>query len=104
VNAQHHQQLKGRTSRLGQWRMRLNQPNQLSPRSLPWQIENGLHHVRDVSFGEDASQIRKEPGVFAQLRTLALNRLRHIGHDNIKAARQIMSWSEPALLKFIGKI
>jgi predicted transposase YbfD/YdcC len=69
-----------------------------------WQIENGLHHIRDVSFGEDASQIRTQPGVFAQLRTLALNCLRQLGHDNIKAARQIMSWSEETMLKFIEKI
>ena len=47
---------------------------------------------------EDASRIRKAPGVFAQLRTCALNLLRQVGYDNIKAARQIVGWSERKLL------
>ena len=34
------------------------------------------------------------PGVFAQLRTCALNLLRQAGHDNIRAARQTTGWSE----------
>ena len=57
-----------------------------------------LHYVRDVALAEDASRIRKTPGVFAQLRTCALNLLRQAGHDNIKAARQTTGWSEQALL------
>ena len=64
-----------------------------------WLIENALHHVRDVALGEDASRIRRQPGVFAQLRTCALNLLRQAGHDNILAARQIIEWSEQALLQ-----
>ena len=64
-----------------------------------WLIENALHHVRDVALGEDASRIRRQPGVFAQLRTCALNLLRQAGHDNILAARQIIGWSEQALLQ-----
>ena len=63
-----------------------------------WAVENALHHVRDVALAEDASRIRKAPGVFAQLRTCALNLLRQAGHDNIKAARQIIGWSERKLL------
>jgi predicted transposase YbfD/YdcC len=51
-----------------------------------WAIENSLHHVLDVSLGEDASRIRRNPGVFAQLRHFALNLLRHNGHTNIRAA------------------
>lgn len=64
-----------------------------------WLIENALHHVRDVALGEDASRIRHQPGVFAQLRTAALNLLRQAGHDNIRAARQIIGWSEQAMLQ-----
>jgi predicted transposase YbfD/YdcC len=63
-----------------------------------WAVENSLHYVRDVALHEDASRIRRKPGVFAQLRTWALNLLRHAGHDNITAARQIVGWSEQALL------
>lgn len=41
-----------------------------------WHIENRSHHVRDVTLGEDASRIRKNPGVFARLRSFAANILR----------------------------
>lgn len=63
-----------------------------------WLIENALHHVRDVTMREDASRIRRKPGIFAQLRTCALNLLRLAGHDNISAARQTASWSPDSLL------
>jgi predicted transposase YbfD/YdcC len=51
-----------------------------------WAIENRLHHVLDISPGEDASRIRANAGVFAQLRHFALNLLRHNGQTNIAAA------------------
>jgi len=51
-----------------------------------WGIENRLHHVLDTSLGEDASRIRRNPGVFAQLRHFGLNLLRHNGQANIRAA------------------
>jgi predicted transposase YbfD/YdcC len=69
-----------------------------------WLIENALHYVRDVTLGEDASRIRREPGVFAQLRTWALNLLRQAGHDNILAARQIVGWSEKVLLQLYRRM
>jgi predicted transposase YbfD/YdcC len=39
-----------------------------------WQIENGLHYVRDVTMGEDASRVRKgsAPQVLAALRNLVI--------------------------------
>jgi predicted transposase YbfD/YdcC len=39
-----------------------------------WSIENGLHYVRDVTFGEDASQVRtgNGPHVMACLRNLII--------------------------------
>jgi predicted transposase YbfD/YdcC len=51
-----------------------------------WGIENRLHHVLDTSLGEDASRIRQNPGIFAQLRHFSLNLLRHNGQTNIRAA------------------
>jgi predicted transposase YbfD/YdcC len=48
-----------------------------------WGIENRLHYVRDVSLGEDASRIRRNPGIFAILRSFALNLLRFNGITNI---------------------
>ena len=39
-----------------------------------WGIENGLHYVRDVTMGEDASRVRKgsSPQVLAALRNLVI--------------------------------
>lgn len=51
-----------------------------------WHIENKNHYVRDVSLGEDASRIRKNPGVFARLRSFALNILRKNNITNVKEA------------------
>lgn len=48
-----------------------------------WGIENRLPDVRDVSWGEDASRIRRNPGIFATLRSFALNLLRFNGITNI---------------------
>jgi hypothetical protein len=53
-----------------------------------WSIENGLHYVRDVTFGEDASRIRKNSGpeVMAAFRNAAIGFLRSMGVTNIAAA------------------
>jgi predicted transposase YbfD/YdcC len=42
-----------------------------------WGIENRLHHVRDVTLGEDASRVRKgsAPEVLAALRNAAVHLL-----------------------------
>ncbi len=49
-----------------------------------WAIENSEFHVRDVTFGEDASRVRTgtAPEVMAALRssTLALTRIMHQTH------------------------
>jgi predicted transposase YbfD/YdcC len=52
-----------------------------------WQIEV-LHHIRDVSYGEDASQIRtgNGPQVMAALRNLGIGILKMAGHTSIGAA------------------
>ena len=53
-----------------------------------WGIENGAHHVRDVTFDEDRSQIRSgaAPQAVAACRNLAIALLRRRGHDNIAEA------------------
>lgn len=50
-----------------------------------WAIENREHHVRDVTFGEDASRVRtgSAPRAMASLRNLAIGALRLAGRDNI---------------------
>jgi len=53
-----------------------------------WQIENGLHYVRDVTLGEDACQVRADraPANLAACRNAALNLLRLHGATNVAAA------------------
>jgi hypothetical protein len=53
-----------------------------------WGIENGLHYVRDVTFGEDASRIRTRsaPENMATVRNAAIGLLRRLGESNIAAA------------------
>jgi predicted transposase YbfD/YdcC len=41
-----------------------------------WRIENKSHYTRDVTLREDASRIRKNPGVLARLRSFGYNILR----------------------------
>jgi hypothetical protein len=50
-----------------------------------WQIENGLHHVKDVTLGEDRSLIHlgAGPTVLAMLRDLTVSLLRRAGHRTI---------------------
>ncbi len=53
-----------------------------------WAIEDKLHWVRDVTFGEDDSQVRtgQAPRVMATLRNTAISLLRLAGWDNIAKA------------------
>ena len=50
-------------------------------------IENGSHHVRDVTLREDASRIRKNPGIFARIRSFAYNILRFNQRDSVAQDR-----------------
>jgi hypothetical protein len=52
-----------------------------------WGIENKLHYTRDVTLCEDASRIRKNPGVFARIRSFAYNILRINQSDTIAQDR-----------------
>jgi predicted transposase YbfD/YdcC len=60
-----------------------------------WAIENAVHHVRDVTQGEDASRIRtgSGPQVLAALRNTALNLARLDGHANIARAQRQAGWT-----------
>ena len=69
-----------------------------------WHIENRLHYVRDVTLGEDASQVRSgaAPEALAALRNAILGLLRHHGYDNIAAALRHFAWSSGAALRLLG--
>ena len=53
-----------------------------------WGIENRLHHVRDVTMGEDANRTRtgSGPQVLAALRNAAIGHLRMARSENIAAS------------------
>jgi predicted transposase YbfD/YdcC len=65
-----------------------------------WGIENRNHHVRDRTLGEDASRIRRKPGIFARLRSFALNILRASGVTNVSEALYINALSLDRLLAY----
>ncbi|WP_447002863.1 ISAs1 family transposase [Saccharothrix isguenensis] len=69
-----------------------------------WRIENRLHWVRDVTYGEDASRVRtgNAPRAMASLRNLAINALRHTGHTNIAAGLRTMSRNPARPLQLLG--
>jgi len=85
-------------------------PEQASPSTLleivrgHWEIENRLHHVRDVTFDEDRSQIRKGSGphVMASLRNLAINLFRLAGATNVAAATRTCGNKVRISLRLIG--
>jgi hypothetical protein len=52
-----------------------------------WGIENKQHYTRDVTLCEDASRIRRNPGIFARLRSFAYNILRFNQSDTIAQDR-----------------
>ena len=55
-----------------------------------WVVEDRLHWVRDVTFHEDASQMRTgtAPRALAALRNLAISVIRLAGRANIAHARR----------------
>lgn len=69
-----------------------------------WGIENRLHWVRDVTFGEDASRVRTgtAPRVVASLRNLAITALRQVGHANIAAGLRAMQRNPTRPLTLLG--
>lgn len=57
-----------------------------------WGIENGLHHTRDVTLGEDRCRVRRgrAPRVLASLRNVAVYLLRHADYPSAAAATRAM--------------
>lgn len=59
-----------------------------------WAIENQLHYVRDVTFGEDASRIRSgaAPQAMAAMRNLVIAILHRDGVSNRAAGLRHFAW------------
>jgi predicted transposase YbfD/YdcC len=55
-----------------------------------WGVENKVHYVRDVTFGEDKSRIRTLPlpQISAIARNLAINLYRKAGFSNMAQAKR----------------
>src|SRR5215813_12197775 len=58
-------------------------------------------YVRDGSFAEDASRIRKKPGVFARIRSFAANILRFNRAENVANTRYSLAIGGIAALQSI---
>jgi len=90
---------KKRTSYVRAYGVTSLTPQQASPTDLAdlvrnhWQIE-AHHNIRDVTFNEDASQIRtgNGPRAMAVLRNIAVNLFRCFRFNNMAAARRDMAW------------
>jgi predicted transposase YbfD/YdcC len=69
-----------------------------------WQIENRLHWVRDVTYGEDASRLRTgtAPRAMASLRNLAISALRQAGHTDIATGLRHMARNPTRSLRLLG--
>jgi predicted transposase YbfD/YdcC len=69
-----------------------------------WEIENRLHHVRDVAYDEDRSQVRRgrRPHAMATLRNVAISLLRLGGVENIAAATRYLGRQAARPLRLLG--
>jgi predicted transposase YbfD/YdcC len=69
-----------------------------------WEIENRLHWVRDLTYGEDHSRLRTgtAPRAMASLRNLAISALRQAGWTNIAQALRHMTRNTTRPLTLLG--
>ena len=69
-----------------------------------WEIENRLHWVRDVTYGEDHSRARTgtAPRAMASLRNLVISALRLAGWTNIAQALRHMARDTTRPLTLLG--
>ena len=69
-----------------------------------WSIENKIHYVRDRTFDEDHSQVRKNsaPQVMASLRNIVMGLFRLANVKNIAAALQHCNRKVRETLRMIG--
>jgi len=67
-------------------------------------IENKVHWVRDVTFGEDACKVRagSRPRALATLRNLAIGLLRQAGYQSIAGTIRAVEYDKTLLLAILG--
>ena len=71
-----------------------------------WTIENRSHWIRDVVFGEDASQVRAAdiPAIMAALRNTAIALLRFAGHTHIAKTTRYLAAKPKQALKLLTHV
>jgi hypothetical protein len=71
-----------------------------------WGIENRVHHVRDVSLGEDAGQVRtgSTPQALAALRNSLFALMRHAGWTSIADALRHYAAHPDRALALVGAL
>ena len=83
-------------------------PQILAAVRLHWGIENQLHWVLDMSFGEDQSRIRKDnaPTNVAIIRHAALNMIRQAKKKRmtIKRMRKAAGWDDSVLTDILAQV
>lgn len=69
-----------------------------------WQIENGLHYVRDVTLGEDACRVRKgtAPQVLAAVRNVVIHLLADVDAKSRPEAIELLQLRPETARKLIG--
>ena len=69
-----------------------------------WEIENRLHYVRDRTYDEDRSQVRRgnRPHAMASFRNIAISLLRLAGSTNIAASTRELDRHPEAVALLIG--
>ena len=69
-----------------------------------WEIENRLHHVRDMTYDEDRSQVRRgrRPHAMATVRNVAISLLRLAGAESIAAATRYLGRQVERPLRLLG--
>jgi predicted transposase YbfD/YdcC len=69
-----------------------------------WQIENGLHYVREVTLGEDACRVRKgaAPQVLAALRNTVVHLLADVESESRPAAIEYLQTRPEEAKQLIG--
>ena len=69
-----------------------------------WTIENKVHWVRDVTFGEDSSRVRTgpKPRIMATLRNLVIGLIRQAGYTKIAATIRRIKYDTALLIAILG--
>jgi hypothetical protein len=69
-----------------------------------WQIENGLHYVRDVTLGEDACRVRAgtAPQILAALRNAVVHMLAQVEAESYPEALEILQLQPKEAKRLIG--